>query len=142
MTEPEYGILLAFDFGFRRIGVATANRHTRTASPIRALGNGSSLPWPQLDTLIEEWRPTELLVGMPGEDTETGIAGAAAAFAEALGQRYALKVTTVDETLTSRAARSELNMARRGGLMKRRIKRTDVDSLAACLIAEQWLRAQ
>jgi putative Holliday junction resolvase len=142
MTEPEYEILLAFDFGFRRIGVASANRHTRTASPLRALDNGPALPWPALDELIKEWRPQRLLVGLPGEDVETEIGTAAAAFAAALEQRYGVEVTTVDETLTSRAARSELKMARRGGLMKRKIKRTDVDSLAACLIAEQWLRAQ
>lgn len=142
VTEPHSDILLAFDFGFRRIGVATANRHTGTASPIKAIRNGSTLPWSEIDALIEQWRPAELLVGLPCAGEETEIGAAATAFAADLRRRYALNVTTVDETLTSRAARSELNMARRSGLMKRKIKRTDVDSLAACLIAEQWLRAQ
>jgi len=140
MTDSDDAILLAFDFGFRRIGVASANRRTQTASPLKAVSNGSSLPWQALDALIAQWQPARLLVGLPSVDTEIG--GAAAAFANALQARYSLNVTTVDETLTSRAARSELNMARRGGLMKRKIKRTDVDSLAACLIAEQWLRTQ
>ncbi len=140
MTESGDAILLAFDFGFRRIGIASANRHTQTASPIKAVSYGSSLPWQELDALITAWRPARLLVGLPSVDSEIGTA--AAAFADALQARYSLHVTTVDETLTSRAARSELNMARRGGLMKRKIKRTDVDSLAACLIAEQWLRTQ
>jgi putative Holliday junction resolvase len=140
IAAPE--ILLAFDYGARRIGVATANRHTRTASPSKALRNGSNVPWTEIDTLIEEWRPAALLVGLPGEGDNADISAAAAEFAQALTRRYSLPVTTVDETLTSRAARSELNMARRDGLMTRKIKRTDVDSLAACLIAEQWLRAQ
>lgn len=135
-------ILLAFDFGARRIGVATANRRTCTASPTKALRNGSDVPWSEIDALIAQWQPAGLLVGLPGEGDNADISAAAAEFAQALRQRYSLPVTTVDETLTSRAARSELNMARRDGLMTRRIKKTDVDSLAACLIAEQWLRAQ
>jgi len=140
MTDCDDAILLAFDFGLRRIGVASANRRTRTASPLKALSYGASLPWQALDALIAQWHPARLLVGLPSVDTEIG--AAAAAFANALQARYSLRVTSVDEMLTSRAARSELNMARRGGLMKRKIKRTDVDSLAACLIAEQWLRTQ
>lgn len=142
MTTPAPEILLAFDFGARRIGVATANRHTCTASPIKAIRNGGNVPWSEIDALIAQWQPEALLVGMPGAGDNAGFSAAASAFAQALTHRYSLPVTTVDETLTSRAARSELNMARRDGLMKRRIKRTDVDSLAACLIAEQWLRDQ
>jgi putative Holliday junction resolvase len=142
MTVPAPEILLAFDFGARRIGVATANRRTCTASPVNALRNGADVPWADLDALIAQWQPAGLLVGLPGAGDNADISVAAAAFAQALTRRYSLPVATVDETLTSRAARSELNMARRGGLMTRRIKRTDVDSLAACLIAEQWLRAQ
>jgi putative Holliday junction resolvase len=142
VTEAQSEVLLAFDFGFRRIGVATANRHTRTASPVKALRSGATPPWNEIDALIEQWQPAALLVGLPGGSEDTEISAAATAFADNLKQRYSLNVTMVDETLTSRAARSELNMARRGGLMKRRVKRTDVDSLAACLIAEQWLRAQ
>ncbi len=135
-------ILLAFDYGARRIGVATANRRTCTASPMKAIRNRADVPWPEIDALIEQWQPAALLVGLPGGGDNAAISAAAEEFAQALARRYSLPVTTVDETLTSRAARSELNMARRDGLMTRRIKRTDVDSLAACLIAEQWLRAQ
>lgn len=142
MTEPEHEILLAFDFGTRRIGVAAANRHTRTASPIGTLTNGTNIPWAELDGLMEQWRPARVLVGLPGNAEETEIGVAASAFAESLRERYSIAVTTVDESLTSRAAQSELIMARRSGMMRRRIRRNDIDTLAACLIAEQWLREQ
>lgn len=135
-------ILLAFDFGARRIGVASANLRTATASPVGVLRHANAPPWRELDGLIEQWRPDRLLVGMPDPETAGAVAAAAAAFATALAERYELPVTTVDETLTSRAARSELIMARRSGLMKRRIRKGSLDSRAACLIAEQWLREQ
>ncbi len=140
MGKPGPEILLAFDFGLRRIGVATANRHTATASPLKPIANGTELPWRELDALIEEWRPGQLLVGVPDPVTAARIAAAAQAFAAALEERYGLPVARVDETLTSRAAQSELIMARRAGLMKKRIRKTSLDSHAACLIAEQWLR--
>jgi putative Holliday junction resolvase len=140
MGQPRPEILLAFDFGLRRIGVATANRHTSTASPLKPLANGTELPWRALDGLIEEWHPGQLLVGRPDPDAAGQMAAAAQGFAAALEERYGLPVETVDETLTSRAAQSELIMARRAGLMKKRIRKGSLDSHAACLIAEQWLR--
>lgn len=142
MTDLESEVLLAFDFGARRIGVASANTRTATATPLGTLSNGAERPWTQLDQLIAQWQPARLLVGLPGDESQTRIAAAATAFAHELADRYTLAVDLVDETLTSRAARSELIMARKDGLMKRRIKRQDLDSLAACLIAEQWLREQ
>ena len=59
-----------------------------------------------------------------------------------LGERYRLPVATVDETLTSAAAQSELSNARRSGYLRRRVERESNDRVAACLIAEQWLSEQ
>lgn len=142
MRTPESGILLAFDFGLRRIGIATANRLTSTSTALTPLTRAESLPWPQVDALVAQWQPVHLLVGLPDRETATEIAEAAIGFAAALEARYGLPVSTVDETLTSRAARSELIMARRSGLMKKKIHKGSLDSHAACLIAEQWLREQ
>lgn len=140
MPTQESGILLAFDFGLRRIGLATANRLTATATALAPLVRAEELPWQQIDALVAQWQPVRLLVGLP--DRGTAIAEAAIAFAAALESRYGLPVSTVDETLTSRAAQSELIMARRSGLMKKKIRKGSLDSHAACLIAEQWLREQ
>jgi putative Holliday junction resolvase len=142
MASSATEILLAFDFGLRRIGVASANRRTVTASPLTTLEVTKTIPWDRIDTLIEEWHPARILVGLPDPDAARNIATAAIAFAAALGQRYGLPVTNVDETLTSRAAYSELIMARRNGTLPKRLRKGRVDSHAACLIAEQWLREE
>jgi putative Holliday junction resolvase len=135
-------ILVAFDFGFRRIGVATANRETRTASPLTTVRVDREPPWGELDRIIDDWRPAQLVVGVPeGEGTEA-VARRARAFASGLAERYELPVATVDETLTSAAAESELAENRRSGYLRRRVGKGGVDRVAACLIAEQWMREQ
>ena len=138
----ERHILLAFDFGFRRIGIATANRETRTSSPLTTLRVEREPPWRELDRILDDWRPGQLVVGVPeGHGTE-GVAKRARAFANALAERYALPVATVDETLTSAAAASELAEKRRSGYLRRRVGKGGVDRVAACLIAEQWMSQQ
>jgi len=142
MKRGAADLLLAFDFGLRRIGVATANRRTGTATPLTTLEAGREPPWEQIDTVIEQWQPGQLVVGLPDPTTAATIAAAALAFAAELEERYGLPVARTDESLTSRAAQSELIMARRNGLMPKRIRKGTLDSHAACLIAEQWLREQ
>ena len=132
-------ILVAFDFGFRRIGVATANRETRTASPLTTLRVDGEPPWRDLDRIIDDWQPAQLVVGVPEGDGAASIARRARAFAAALGERYGLPVATVDETASSVAAESELAEKRRSGYLRRRVGKGGVDRVAACLIAEQWM---
>lgn len=135
-------ILLAFDFGLRRIGIATANRETRTASPLTTLRADREPPWAEIDRVVEDWRPAQLVVGVPeGEGTEA-IARRARAFGATLAERYGLPVATVDETLTSVAAQSDLAEQRRSGYLRRRTGKGSIDRLAACLIAEQWMNEQ
>jgi len=135
-------ILVAFDFGLRRIGVATANRETRTASPLTTVRVDREPPWRELDRIIDDWRPAQLIVGVPEGDGAASIARQARAFAAALGERYGLPVATVDETLSSAAAESDLAEKRRSGYLRRRVGKGSVDRLAACLIAEQWMNEQ
>jgi putative Holliday junction resolvase len=138
----ESGILLAFDFGLRRLGIATGNLSTRTASPLTTLRMDTEPPWHELDRIVEDWRPAQLVVGVPEGSGTENVARRARAFAAALAKRYELPVATVDETLTSAAAQSELAEKRRSGYLRRRVGKGGIDRVAACLIAEQWMNEQ
>ena len=142
LGERDRNILVAFDFGLRRIGIATANSETRTASPLTTVRVEREPPWRELDRIIDEWRPGQLVVGVPEGDGAAEIARRARAFAAALAERYGMPVATVDETLTSAAAESELAEKRRSGYLRRRVGKGGVDRVAACLIAEQWMSEQ
>ncbi len=135
-------ILLAFDFGLARIGIATANLRTKTASPLTTLRNGRMLPWADLDRLIDQWAPSQLVVGLPSTRQETPFSSSAKAFAQSIHEKYQLPVAIIDESLTSRAASAELREARHLGFLPRRIKKNQIDSWAACLIARQWMSDQ
>jgi putative holliday junction resolvase len=134
-------VLLAFDFGLRRIGVAVGNLHTRTASPLTTLEATDAGFWDRLDRVVKEWQPGRLVVGLPVAD-EGGMVKRVQAFAAALSARYALPVVTVDEHFSSHAARAMLREGRRSGFLRRRIARDRIDRRAACLIAEQWMNEQ
>lgn len=135
--------ILAFDYGLRRIGVATGQPVTRSASPLAVVRNGDDGPdFNQIGKLIAEWRPACLVVGMPayadGSPSPTG--ALVAKFVEQL-RRFGLPVQTTDERYSSVEAERLLKDARRRG-SRRRVRKEMVDSTAAVLIAERWLAAQ
>ena len=138
--ERSPDVLLAFDYGLRRIGVASGNLRTRTASPVTTLTVGSDIPWVELDRTIDEWQPGQLVVGLPDATSSNNVAAHIKDFIDALRDRYEIPVGSVDESYTSRTAQADLRDARRSGNRKKRVRKELIDSHAACLIAEQWMK--
>jgi putative Holliday junction resolvase len=135
-------IVVAFDFGLRRIGVACGDTITQTAAPATTLTNSASGPdWSGILQLLARLAPQQLVVGSPyNVDGSPGeLAGAADAFAQELAVRSTLPVARVDERYSSLEAGAELKARRQSGLRTRRVQKQDVDSLAAAIILERWL---
>lgn len=131
-------VVIAFDFGFSKIGVAVGNKSTLTASPLAQISARQGEPsWQAIDKLLADWRPAALVVGIPQtlDGKKQYTTKPARAFCNALAQRSGLPVHPVDERLTTVEARSQVFEA--GGY--RKLKKTSIDSVAACLILEQWL---
>ncbi len=134
---------LAFDFGLRRIGVASGSTVTSTASPLTTLPARDGEPdRAVLDRLLREWEPDLIVLGLPynSDGSESAMTERVREFAKGLQARYGVPVDTVDERFTSTEAESLLKNQRQRGLRARRVNKADVDSLAATLIAESWLR--
>ncbi len=134
-------IILAFDYGTRRIGVASGDTLTGTARALTALQCTPNVPWPQIDRLVEEYRPHQFVVGLPYnmDGTPTLLTEASRRFAIELKSRYAQSVALVDERLSSREASEQLREARARGLKRRRTTREDIDMIAARILLERWL---
>jgi putative Holliday junction resolvase len=135
--------IMAFDFGLRRIGVAVGQQVTSSASPLGVVGNGENGPdWQQIASLVNEWHPDRLIVGMPthADGASSEITEVVLRFIDDLG-RYELPVEPVDERYTSVEAEEILKSQRAGGL-KGRISKEMIDSGAAMLIAERWLKKE
>jgi putative holliday junction resolvase len=134
-------IVLAFDFGLRRIGVACGDTVSRTASPLQAVPAGPGGPrWEAIDTMLRDWQPDMAVVGLPYnvDGSESGMTGVARNFAAELRRRYGLEVAMVDERYSSREAEVRLKSARETGLRRRRVAKADIDAAAACVILERW----
>lgn len=123
-------IILGFDYGERRIGVAVGQTVTATANPLTTVHVYHNKPdWRDISRLVDKWKPDLILVGLPlqmnGE--RQAMTAAAERFIRQLSSRYHLPVRSVDERLSSFEARRRV-----GGDQA-------IDPIAAQLIVETWL---
>lgn len=135
------GQILAFDFGLARIGVAVGQTITGTANPLETLKAKHGIPdWLQVEKVIKEWQPELLLIGEPFnmDSSDQSITKLARKFANRLHGRFGLPFQMFDERLTSASAREEIFEF--GGYKK--LKKTQIDSIAAALILESWFSNQ
>ena len=157
--------LMGFDYGNKRIGVAVGQTITATARPLTTILIKAQQPdWTQINTLIHEWQPSKLVVGLPrhADGSDNSITGAVREFCQQLAMRYQLPVETIDETLSSIAAAEQLKKAKmnRRQEKKRKQKKSndishshisfsplslsaslvhrELDAVAAQIILETW----
>lgn len=133
-------IILAFDFGTRRIGVASGDSLTRTARELTTLSAARGTPWPEIDRLVGEYRPSQFVVGVPYnmDGTPTALTKPARRFAVEIKARYSQPVALVDERLSSVEASAQIQAARSQGLKRRRASHADIDRVAARILLERW----
>jgi putative Holliday junction resolvase len=132
--------LLGFDFGTKRIGIATGQTVTGSVTPLTTLTAVNNEPdWQAIGKLIDEWQPDLLIVGLPlnMDGTDTEITPRVRRFGNQLKGRYNLPVEMVDERLTSVEARSRLHAD--ASLRHKRFDREQVDQIAAQVIVQSWL---
>ncbi len=121
---------LSFDFSLKRIGTASGNSLTRTATPLRTITAEGDARFDAVAGLIAEWQPAALVVGVPfhPDGTPHDNTRRAQRFARQLAGRFGLPVHEVDERYTTTEARAH--------------GAHDVDAAAAALILEQFLHSK
>ena len=142
MPETRARVVLAFDFGQKRIGIAAGDTLTCAAAPRCTVAMTASGPdWTAIDREIKSMAPDLLVVGAPYNDDGTPgrIAPAVDAFASQLQQRYGLAVERVDERYSSTEAASLLREQRASGQRRRAVQKGDLDSAAAAVFLASWL---
>lgn len=136
------GCVLGFDYGTRTIGVAAGNPISASAQSLQAMpAKGGEPDWQRVDALLAEWKPDALVVGLPLtlDGGEQPVTRGARAFAQKLHTRYGLPVHLIDERHTSQEAARRFAEQRAAGL-QRRHNAANLDSVAAVVILESWLR--
>ncbi len=135
-------LVLAFDFGLKRIGIAGGDTLTCSAAPLTTVAHHASGPdWAAIDRELSRFGPHLLVVGAPYNDDGSpgSLAAAADAFAKNLAARTGLVVARVDERYSSTAAHSRLREQRAAGERRRRVAKGDIDSAAAAIMLASWL---
>ena len=123
--------ILAFDFGTKKIGVAVGQTLTKTSSPLSIIFNlGNRINWPEIEEVLDEWKPELILVGKPlnMDGTESDIMKTVESFVKKLSKISKIKCEYVDERLTSFEAREKVAD----------IGSTLVDAHAAKIILDNW----
>ena len=120
---------LAFDFGTKRVGVASGNTVTGTSQPLRTIASTGDARFTAIARLVDEWQPDALVVGVPFHPDGAAHENTALAlrFARQLRARHRLEVDEVDERYTTTEAHS--------------LGAGDLDAASAALILEQHLRS-
>jgi putative Holliday junction resolvase len=121
--------VMAFDYGTHRIGVAIGNTLTQTGQPIQIIAeNRDDARFGLIKSLIQEWQPDQLVVGLPchPDGVPHKMTAKAKRFGNQLNGRFHLPVSWVDERYTSAVLEGNPEM------------RDNLDAQSAALILEQY----
>ena len=122
--------LLAFDYGLRRIGVASGQTLIGTSAPLTTVSARDGKPdWSQIERLFQDWRPDQVIVGLPthADGRKHPLHEPIHKFVRQLEGRFNVPISLIDEHLSS--VEAEDRGATPGAL----------DAAAACIILDTWL---
>lgn len=122
-------MVMAFDYGTRRVGVAVGNTMTKLGQPLKTIAEPNiDVRFKAIEGLIKEWQPNRLVVGLPcyPDGAEHEMSQKARRFGNQLSGRFQLPVDWVDERYTSAVLEGDPDM------------RDNLDAQSAALILEQY----
>ena len=134
-----HNIVLGFDFGLKKIGIAIGQGVTQTANPLTIIKATNGMPnWSEIKKFIDEWAVDALIVGLPlnMDGTTQPITKKAKHFGHQLRKQFQLPVYFIDERLTTIAAKDQAHSTIKG-----RARFDAIDSISAQLIVESWFRS-
>lgn len=137
LSQPQ--LILAFDFGTQKMGMAVGSSLIESATPLSLFAMKDGIPnWDELLKIVKQHQPNLFLVGLPlnMDDSESELSSRARKFARRLRHQTNIETLMVDERLTTREARDELEHYQTQG----RAKKLAADSVAAALFIESWYR--
>ena len=138
MTE-EPGVVMAFDYGLRNIGIAIGQNITKSASTFYAIKAKEGEPdWIKLDSIVKEWEPALFIVGDPFnmDGTRSEFQKRISQFSTKLKNRYKIRLHMLDERLTTKEAKERIKTE--SSELK---KSTNKHSISAQIILEDWFRS-
>ena len=130
----EHHVIIGFDFGTKRTGIAIGQTLTKTAQALKSISTIHGLPdQHELKKTIAEWQPDMAIIGKPPTASK-GFTKKLNKLARFLQESFSLESTFIDESLTTEQANFELHSTQ----VKAHQKQEKRDSIAARLIIETY----
>ena len=126
-------IILGFDYGEKKIGVAVGNMLTKITTPLFNLNQMQhKVLFEHIDKIVEEWKPFMFIIGLPelNDGRNHPLKNVIDQFKNNLEVRYKKPVVLINEKLSSHEA------YKIRGLYD---KNKPLDAIAASLIIKTWI---
>ena len=126
-------IIIGFDYGSKKIGVAVGNLFTKITTPLFNLRQTKQRSiYLQIDKIVDEWKPFMFIVGLPElkDGNNHPLKGLIEQFKNKLEDRYNKPVILINERLSSHEAYKIRNLYD---------KNKPLDAIAASIIIKTWL---
>tara|TARA_B100001029_G_C14952083_1_gene389402 strand:+ start:76 stop:465 length:390 start_codon:yes stop_codon:yes gene_type:complete len=123
-------VVVAIDYGEKKIGLAVGNTETMTSSPMSILKKTrTGFNWDELRKQIMEWKPRKIIIGQPlnMDGTRSDIMKKVESFGKKLESLIDIEIEFFDERLSSFEAR-QLD-----------VESEMIDDVAAKIILDSWL---
>lgn len=145
------GIVLGFDFGIKRVGVATGNTITRQAKALCTITRiGKSRKYnaenffSEIAKILKQWRPIAVIVGLPKhlDGSASEMTKIVQNFADELRTKFAdmqFSLFFADERLSSAIAESVLKDQGISYNKKGNDLKPLIDAVSAQIILQEWL---
>jgi putative Holliday junction resolvase len=131
------GTIMAFDFGEKRIGIATGETMLKVAHALTTIESETNvMRFAEIGKLIHEWKPSLLVVGLPVhmDGKQHHLTHLSKKFAQRLEGRFDLPVILMDERLSSAEAAQQLSLAG----VPTKLQKNMIDAVAAQVILQSY----
>ena len=126
-------IIIGFDYGSKKIGVAVGNMFTKITTPLFNLNQMKHKDlFEQIDEIVEEWKPFMFIIGLPelNDGSDHPLKNVIDQFKNNLEVRYKKPVVLINEKLSSHEAYKIRDLYD---------KNKPLDAIAASLIIKTWI---
>ena len=126
-------IIIGFDYGSKKIGVAVGNMFTKITTPLFNLNQMKHKDlFEQIDEIVEEWKPFMFIIGLPelNDGGDHPLKNVIDQFKNNLEVRYEKPVVLINEKLSSHEAYKIRDLYD---------KNKPLDAIAASLIIKTWI---
>ena len=126
-------IILGFDYGEKKIGVAVGNMLTKITTPLFNLNQMKHKAlFEHIDKIVEEWKPFMFIIGLPelNDGSNHPLKNVIDQFKNNLEVRYEKPVVLINEKLSSHEAYKIRDLYD---------KNKPLDAIAASLIIKTWI---